>query len=136
MGPQQILFLILGFCIIGIAASAGVIVLQSDGNIDYRQAIYADLKRLASEAQAYRNRAFEENGGDGTFIGLTSTPQGMARLSKISSSPYAEFLISKNGNANSVELIAVGYSPGNNPRKPLEMLMTVFADSTAITVLN
>ncbi len=67
MGQQQILFLILAVCIIGIAISTGIIVLQSDSSVDYRQAIYTDLKKLASEAQAYRLRSFEEGGGDGTL---------------------------------------------------------------------
>lgn len=136
MGQQQILFLILGVCIIGIAISTSIIVLQSDASIDHRQMIYSDLKKLASEAQAYRRRSFEDDGGDGTFIGLTSTLQGIEKLTKTRSTPYGEFVIKKSGNLQSVQIVAIGNSPGNDPRKPIKLLMTVFAESTSIGVMN
>lgn len=136
MGQQQILFLILGVCIIGIALSTGIIVAQSDPSSDQRQAVYSNLKQLASEAQAYRLRAFEEGGGDGTFIGLTATQQGIEKLTKMRFTPFAEYAIKRNGNSQSVQIIAIGHSPGNDPRKPMKMLMTVFPASTSIDVLN
>ena len=136
MGQQQILFLILGVCIIGIAISTGIIIIQSDPSINHRQTIYSDLKNLAAEAQAYRQRSFEEGGGDGTFIGLTSTLQGIEKLTKTRLTPHAEYEIKKSGNSHSIEIIAVGHSPGNDTRKPIKMLMTVFPESTSIAVLN
>ncbi len=136
MGQQQILFLILAVCIIGIAISTGIIVLQSDSSVDYRQAIYTDLKKLASEAQAYRLRSFEEGGGDGTFIGLTSTLQGIEKLGKTRLTPHAKYSIKKSGNSKSVQILAIGHLPGNDARKPIKMLITVFAETTSIAVLN
>ena len=136
MGQQQILFLILGVCIIGIALSTGFIVAQSDTSGDQRQAVYSDLKKLASEAQAYRLRTFEEGGGDGTFIGLTATRQGIEKLTTTRFTHFAEYAIMRNGNSHSIQIIAIGHSPGNDPRKPTKMLMTVFPESTAIDVLN
>jgi hypothetical protein len=136
MGQQQILFLILGVCIIGVAISTGLIVLQSDPGLDHRQAIYSELKELASKAQAYRHISFEQGGGDGTFIGLTSTPQGIAKLTITWLRPHAEYSIPTSGNSRSVQIMAVGHLPGNDPRKPIKMMMTVFAESTSIAVLN
>jgi hypothetical protein len=136
MGQQQILFLILAVCIIGIAMSTGIIVLQSDSSVDYRQAISTDLKILASEAQAYRHRSFEEGGGDGSFIGLTATPQGIEKLTKTRLTSHADYSIKKSGNSHFVQIMAIGHSPGNDARKPIKMLITVFAETTSIAVLN
>lgn len=136
MGQQQILFLLLGVCIIGIAISAGIIVVQSDHGIDHRQAMYSELEKLAFEARAYRQRSFEEGGGDGTFIGLTSTLQGIEKLARTLLTPHAQYFIMRSGNSYSVEIMGVGHSPGNDPRKPIKMLMTVFPESTSVAVLN
>ena len=136
MGQQQILFLILGVCIIGVAISTGIIVLQADPGIDHRQAMYSELKELASKTQAYRHRSFEQGGGEGTFIGLTSTPQGIETLTTTRLTPHAEYSIPKSGNSQTVQIMAVGHLPGNDPRKPIKMLMTVFPESTSVAVLN
>lgn len=136
MRQQQILFLILGACIIGIALSVGVIAVQANSGVDYRSALYTDLKKIADEARTYRARPYEEDGGDGTFIGLTSTPQGLEKLTSSSVLPAGKFSIVKSGNTQSVQILAIGFSPGTDPRKPIKMLMTVFAETTSIAVLN
>ncbi len=136
MGQQQLLFLILGACIFGIAISIGVIAVQSNSHVDYRAVLHSELQTIAAEARAYRARTFEDEGGDGTFIGLTSTPEGMAKLNAHRSMPAGKFSIVKSGNSNSVHVLAVGFSSGIDPRKPMKMLMTVFPESISISVLN
>ena len=135
MGQQQLLFLILGTCIIGIAISVGVIAVQSNSNVDYRSALHSELQQIAADARSYRARSFEDEGGEGTFIGLISTPEGMQKLS-VSSLYAGKFSIVKSGNSKSVQILAVGFSPGINPRKPMKMLMTIFPESSSIAVLN
>ncbi len=136
MGQQQILFLILGACILGIAISIGTIAVQPGSNIDHRSAMYAELSNLAAEARMYHDRSFDEGGGDGTFIGLTSTLEGMQEITATPSTPFGNFSITKSGNSSCVQILAVGFSPGNDPHKPMKMLMTVFAKRTSIEVLN
>jgi len=134
MGQQQIVFLILALCIVGIALSAYAIV--RDGEADHRTAMSNDLQQLALSAQSYRTRSFEDGGGDGTFIGLTATPQGFERLVPTFSRTYARYFISKTGNSRCVELTALGFFPGIDPRKPMKLTMTVYADSMRLTVVN
>ena len=136
MVPQQLLVLILGVCIIGIAVSAGFIIVQNDSYGDCRQAIYSEFTTLAKATREYRVRPYESDGGDGTFIGLTATPQGIAKLTQTSSTPFADFSIQASGTAQAVSILAIGKSPGLDVRKPVKMLMTVFPETTAIVVLN
>jgi hypothetical protein len=136
MGKARILLFMLGACIAGIAISARMIAVQSDTSGEYRQLLYVELEKLAAEAQAYHNRRFEDDGGDDTFIGLTSTPYGIARLTKNPRTPFGEFFISKSGNVHDVQITAIGNSPGNDRRKPIKMLMTIFAERSAIAVIN
>lgn len=134
MGQQQILFIILAVCVLGIAASA--IMIAHDTGVDYRVAMEKDLKALASLAQEFRARPFEQEGGDGTFIGLTATPQGFQRLASGFNRSYARYYISRSGNSRSVEITALGHFPGNDSRMPMKMVMTVFADSSATLIVN
>ncbi|MBI5473776.1 MAG: hypothetical protein HY961_15670 [Ignavibacteriae bacterium] len=128
--------LILGFCIIGIAASAGVIVVQNESYGDSRQAIRAEFMQLAKAAHEYRARTYEANGGDGTFMGLTPTPEGISKLTPTPSTPHAEFSILSSGDSHTVSILAVGKSPGQDVRRPIEMVMMVFEDTSAVVVLN
>jgi hypothetical protein len=136
MGQQQILFLILGVCIGGIVLSASAIALQSEANVNLRDVIVSELRELSSDAQEYRLRPFEKGGGDGTFLGLTATPQGMAQLRKYRRSLHAEYSITRSGNSTSVQILAIGHGPGNDPRKPIKILLTVFPERSSISVLN
>ena len=136
MGQQQILFLILAICILGIAFTAGVIAHQADESVDLRNSILADLQQLAGQARMYRARPYEEYGGDGTFLGLTATPEGITKLTGNPRTPYAQYAIARSGNVSSVEIVGIGTVPGNDSRRPICMRVTVFAESTAIAVLN
>lgn len=136
MGQQQILFLILSVCIIGIALSAGAIVLQNGHVPDQREAIAGDLRLLAKHAQEYRLRPFEDGGGDGTFMGLSAAGQDIDKLAFPRTTPYAEYSISANGNEKTVELTGRGYAPGYDGRGPVQVVATVFADSVSLRVVN
>ena len=134
MKQPQILFLILGVCAIGIVVSGAIVAGQSATDGNPRESICEELYRLAAKAQAYRARSFEASGGDGTFIGLTSL--GITRLTSTPATPFGKFVITKNGNPEFVEFMAVGNGPGIDHRLPITMVMRVFADSVSLTVLN
>ena len=136
MGQQQVLFLIIGACAVGIAICAGVIAAQSSDAFNERELLSADLHQLAVEAQAYRLRPFEQSGGDGTFLGLTSTAHGILKLTKYPSKPHGDFTIATSGNTRFVRIMATGHSPGSDGRRPIKIIMTVFAEAVSIDVLN
>jgi hypothetical protein len=136
MRQQHLVFLILGFCIIGIAVSAGSIAHQASDGAHQRQLLNDELRRLATLAQAYCNRSFEENGGDGTFIGLTATSYGIARITKTPTTLAGEFMITKSGDARSLEITGIGNVPGYDPTKPIKMLLRITANSTSIIAVN
>jgi hypothetical protein len=54
VGQQQILFLILAICVIGIAVTVGVIKVQQGDLDDRREVVIAELERLASKARVIK----------------------------------------------------------------------------------
>jgi hypothetical protein len=69
MGQQQILLIILGVILVGIAITVGITMFNNQarqGNID---AIISDLNNLAVIAFQYRIRPISLRGGGGSFLG-------------------------------------------------------------------
>jgi hypothetical protein len=133
---QQLLFLLLGVCLAGVMASVGVIIVQDALAPDNRRVLVEELGALATKAQEYRSRPMLQDGGEGTFLGLTPTPFGIRLLTQDPSGVHGDFFIRTAGTVTSVELMAVGVERGYDPRYPVRITMQVFADSVRVRMLN
>ncbi|MFN0157810.1 MAG: hypothetical protein ACKVRP_07040 [Bacteroidota bacterium] len=136
MGHQQILFLLLGICIIGVITSVGVITLQDELAPDNREVLMHQLQSVAFEAQAYYRRPFNAGGGEETFLGLSANIEGIKKLTLSHSTSYGDIFIRTSGNVKSVELMAIGIERGQDERYPVRVVMTVWPESTAVKILN
>jgi hypothetical protein len=76
MGQQQIIILILGTIIVGIAIAVGVLLFQSNNISSNKDALMADLNNILADAQAYYLKPSCLGGGNNSFIGYT-IPSGM-----------------------------------------------------------
>ncbi len=136
MGHQQLLLTLLAVCVTGILVSVGVITVQDALAPDNRLELMQDLSSIATEAQAFYKRPISRDGGEGTFLGLTANRDGIRKLTPRPSSTHGDLFVKKAGDAHSVQFLAVGVDRGLDPRYPIRLLMTVWPDSTALTVLN
>ncbi len=69
MGQQQLLILMLGAIIVGIAIAAGLLTFQASSVNSARDALINDINVLASNAQQYYLRPESLAGGGGSFVG-------------------------------------------------------------------
>jgi len=69
MGQQQLLLLVLGIILVGIAVMIGLINFHSNAVQSNRDAVILDLNNLASFAQAYYKKTESFAGGGYDFIG-------------------------------------------------------------------
>ena len=69
MGQQQILLIVLGIIIVGIAVVIGIDNFQNKAVQANRDAVIIDLNYLASDAQAYYKKTKTYGGGDQNFMG-------------------------------------------------------------------
>jgi hypothetical protein len=136
MGQQQILFLILGVCVLGIAVSVGVIALQQEASHENRAILIAELQRLGTLAQEFYKRPFEDRGGGGSFLPLTGVSHSVSVLSPTPSKAHGDFFIKKTSSCTSVEIVAIGVVPGNDRILPVRAMITVYPESTAVSILN
>jgi Tfp pilus assembly protein PilE len=67
MGQQQLLLIVLGVIIVGIAIAVGISMFKSSAVDANRSAVSSDLTNLASKAQRYYRTPVELGGGGQNF---------------------------------------------------------------------
>jgi hypothetical protein len=80
MGQQQLLLIILGVIIVGIAIAVSIVMFRDSGVSSNRDALRTDLLLLASKAKHYYKRPISMGGGGYSFSGLTPDAAGMLKL--------------------------------------------------------
>ncbi len=71
MGQQQLLLIILGVIIVGIAIAVGITMFSAGSVQSSKDAIINDLNNLAANAYQYRIRPASMGGGAGQYTGYT-----------------------------------------------------------------
>ncbi len=71
MGQQQLLLIILGVIVVGIAVAVGITMFSDNAVSANRDAVSNDLVNLAARAQQYYRRPTALGGGGGQFDNLT-----------------------------------------------------------------
>ena len=71
MGQQQLLLIILGVIIVGIAIAVGLSLFSAQSIESNRDAMINDINNLNAHAYQYYIRPISMGGGGGTFVGYT-----------------------------------------------------------------
>ena len=71
MGQQQLLLIILGVFVVGIAIAIGIVMFEDNAVSQNRDAVSTDLMHLAGKARHYYGRPKSMGGGGHSFIGIT-----------------------------------------------------------------
>lgn len=77
MGTQQILLIVLGVIIVGVAVTIALVVFGTNAEQANKDALTHDCLKLVSNAQAYFKKPTMLGGGDNTFDGITIRDCGM-----------------------------------------------------------
>ena len=71
MGQQQLLLIILGVIIVGVAIAVGISMFSGQSIAANRDAIIMDLSTLGSDVYQFKIRPTSMGGGNGTYAGYT-----------------------------------------------------------------
>ncbi len=74
MGQQQLLLIILGVIIVGIAIAVGITMFSSSSVQANKDALVNDLNNLAANAYQFKIRPCTMGGGGGTYAGTLCSP--------------------------------------------------------------
>ncbi len=127
MGQQQLLLIVLGVIIVGIAVVVGINVFTASASQANRDGVIADLTNLASMAQQHYRKPTALAGGGNTFTGWTIP----AALDTTGNGTYAVTVA-----AQTVTLVGTGNEKGNNGTSAVKATMVVGANSITSTAIN
>jgi len=135
MGQQQLLLIILGVIVVGIAVAVGITMFQDNAVSANRDAVTNDLVNLASRAQQFYRRPTALGGGGNSFVGITADAAGLAKLTSKSKNANGTYSVSTPGTSTSVVLAGTGTEKGTNG-SAISVTMSVFSDSTYVSQTN
>jgi len=129
MGQQQLLLIVLGVIIVGLAIVVGINLFRSNAVDSNRNAVSSDLYHLAYLANAYYKRPVSFGGGGNSFVGFTFP-------SNLSSTQNGTYSIFAAGTASSIVFEGIGIETGNNGTSAVKLQITVTTTTDNITILN
>ncbi len=130
MGQQQLLLIILGVIIVGIAVVVGLNVFQANSVQANRDAVIADLNTLGSMAQQYYKKPAELGGGGNAFTNWKIP----ANLASTGNGTYAATVT-----AATVTIVGTGTELGEDGKNKVKVTMVVDpskAKPFAVTINN
>lgn len=127
MGQQQLLLIVLGVIIVGIAVVVGINVFTASSTQANRDAVIADMTNLASLAQQFYRKPQALGGGGNAFTGWTVPGQ----LDTTGNGIYTATVT-----ASSVTIVGTGNEKGNNGTTNVQATMIVGPNAITSTTIN
>ena len=129
MGQQQLLLIVLGVILVGLAIVVGINVFTASSASSNRESLVADLTNIASMAQQYYRKPTALGGGNNTFTGWT-VPGNLAQTPNMSTAVTATVT------AASVTLVGVGTQTGNDGTTNVKITMVLGPNIITSSTVN
>jgi len=127
MGQQQLLLIVLGIIIVGVAVVVGIALFSANSTSSNRDAVVSDLTNLASSAQLFFRKPIPLGGGGISFTNWTIPPQ----LASTANGTYTATVTS-----TSVTLVGTGKQTGSDGSNPVKVTMVLSSTSITSTSIN
>lgn len=127
MGQQQLLLIVLGVIIVGIAVVVGINVFTASSVQANRDGLISDCTNLASLSQQYYRKPTALGGGGNAFTSWTVPTS----LDTTGNGTYAATVA-----AQSVTLVATGNETGNDGSAKVKVTMVVGPNAITSTTIN
>ncbi len=126
MGGQQLLLILLGVLIVGVAIAIGINVFSDNSTSHNRDAMTTEMLHLATRAQVYYRTPRSMNGGGNSFAGLDDIRLLIPNPNGIN----ASYTLTNEG--TSITLTGVGKEPGRDGTNPVQVVLVVLKDSVYV----
>jgi Tfp pilus assembly protein PilE len=138
MGQQQLLLIILGVIVVGIAVAVGITMFSDSAISANRDAVTNDLVNLASRAQQFYRRPTSLGGGGNSFTGLTADAAGLAKLTNKATNGNGSYVISTAGAGSGTAAVVHLEGTGTeiNGTLPVKVHVQVWADRDSVWTIN
>ena len=127
MGQQQLLLIVLGVIIVGIAVVVGINLFNANATNANRDGVISDLNNLGAMAQQFYKKPVSMGGGGNTFTGWV-IPTG---LDSTANGTYGTSVA-----AQTVTITGYGTEVGNDGSAVVQATATVNPTTISVTVNN
>jgi len=127
MGQQQLLLIVIGVIIVGIAIVVGIQLASTSAQSANRDAVIADLNNIGAYAQQYYRKPTSMGGGGNSFTGWTIPPN----LTKTGNGTYTATV-----GATVVTIVGTGNETGNDGTNKVKATAVVTPTNITVTVNN
>jgi Tfp pilus assembly protein PilE len=127
MGQQQLLLIVLGVIVVGIAVVVGINLFNANAISSNRDAVTSDLNNLGAMAQQFYKKPASMGGGANTFTGWTIP-------TKMDTTANGTYTISVA--AQTVTITGLGTEIGNDRSTKVKATATVTPTAISIVVNN
>ncbi|MCD4699997.1 MAG: hypothetical protein K8R91_05440 [Phycisphaerae bacterium] len=128
MGQQQLLLIVVGVVIVGIAVAVGIQMFgeqSAQANLD---SVIGDLQGISAKAHQYYLKPTSIGGGGRSFAGLTADAAGLAKLTTRGTNDNGAYTISTAGDAAEVVVQGAGVEDGDGDGNTVQVKYYVRAD--------
>ncbi|MBN8544498.1 MAG: hypothetical protein J0L60_00060 [Ignavibacteria bacterium] len=130
MGQQQLLLIVLGVIIVGIAVVVGISVFTASSSSSNQDAVISDLQNIAANAQQWFRKPTGMGGGGNSFVGYTIP----ASMDTTANGTYS---IKTAGTATTIVFTGIGNQPGTkDPTGTVEVDMTVTSTAQTASIVK
>ena len=129
MGQQQLLLIVLGVIIVGIAVVVGINVFTASAASSNRDAVTADLTNLAAMAQQFYRKPTALGGGGNTFTNW-AVPTSLNPTANMSS------VVTYTPGAQSITLVGFGTETGNDGSAKTKVTIIVGPTGISTSINN
>lgn len=130
MGQQQLLLIVLGVIIVGIAVVVGIQMFGSSAASANFDAVMSDLNTFGANAQSWYKKPTNMGGGGRSFSSVTEAAIG------IRDNDNGTYQITGTPAAGSFVIQGDGVEDGDGDGTNVQIQMTVYADSIVPNILN
>jgi hypothetical protein len=136
MGQQQLLLIILGVIVVGIAVAVGITMFSDSAINANRDALSNDLVNLASRAQQFYRRPTSLGGGGNSFNLLTAT--SITLLTNKPTNANGSYFVETAGAGSGSNALVVIQGIGNEiyGGSPVAVHVYVYPDHDSMVTLN
>lgn len=127
MGQQQLLLIVLGVIIVGIAIVVGINIATTSAQSSNRDSVISDLNTIGNFAQQYYRKPSSMGGGNYTFTGWTIPPA----IDTTGNGTFAATVA-----AQTVTLVGTGNETGNDGSAKVKATATITPTNITVTINN
>lgn len=127
MGQQQLLLIVLGVIVVGIAVVVGINLFNANATAANRDGVISDLNNLSAMGQQFYKKPTSMGGGGNSFAAWT-IPTG---LDSTANGTYAA-----TPTATTISIVGTGTEIGNDGSTPVQATATVTANTISVAVNN